>query len=645
MFFISAKVVAADGTLSGYAWGENVGWINFAPTGGGVSANSSGDLYGYAWGENIGWLSFNCIDASSCATVDYKVNISPFYASQSSGGGGSCPICQVCESDTTAPEISKIEVSKITSKFATVSWETDEETDSLAQYGIGEKYTFLSGNPADISTPLLQHEILLMNLSSATNYDLKIISRDAAGNVSMSDNISFKTADLTEIEKMEDDDKLDLTQEILDDLYAKGIIDDEMLKEIIEKIGSKPTILSEETSIRNLTSKSATIFWQTNKKANSFVRFRKANNDQLPWEEVGMSSEYIIDHLVTIDGLESDASYEYQAKSIDILGNIALSKINTFITKKKAVISEVSVSDITPESAVISWKTNIPITSEIDYGFSIDYGKKYESNIENRVIAHQVQLKGLENGKIYHYKVKGKDENYDSVTSDDYVFNTYAIPLISSYDVTEIRDYSASIKWSSNIETDSTVTFTDTKTLESRTQGDAKLVLDHKIDLTNLNPGTEYIVTIEGRDIFGNMARSADIKIVTLIDNIPPKIDNIRTDVSISSSKKEKTQLVVVWKTDELATSQIALYESGNEEKRNNSSVYDSNLTTKHTVVFTNLNAGVVYRFRVESADKAGNLAKSGEFTVLTPKNRRSIFQIILDIIEETFGWTKNIGI
>ena len=613
MFFISVKVVAADGVLSGYAWGENVGWIDFAPTGGGVSANSSGDLYGYAWGENIGWLSFNCTDASSCASVDYKVNISPFYASQSSGGGGgscpSCPSCPECESDIISPEISKMEVSEITSKFATISWETDEKTDSLVQYGIDEKYTFISGNPTDISTPLLQHEVLLPNLSPLTDYDLKVISRDIAGNVSLSNNISFKTTELTETEKTD----------------------------------SKPIMLSEETSVRNLTSKSATIFWQTNKEANSFVLFRKANNDQLSWEEVGMSSEYTVDHLVTLDRLESDTSYEYQAKSVDILGNIVLSKVSTFTTKKKAVISEVAVSDITLVSAVISWKTNIPITSEIDYGFSAEYGNKYESKIEDRVTAHRVQLKGLENGKIYHYRVKGRDESGDLVISDDYVFNTYAVPIISNYDITEVKDYSASIKWSSNIETDSTVIFTNIKTLESRTQGDAKFVLDHKIDLTNLSPGTEYVIKIEGRDIFGNMAKSSDIKIVTLIDNIPPKIDNIRTDVSISSSKKGKTQLVVVWRTDEPATSQIVLYENGNEENRNNSSTYDSNLTTKHTSVFTNLNAGTVYRFKVESADKAGNLAESGEFVVLTPKNRKSILQIILDIIEKTFGWTRNI--
>jgi hypothetical protein len=45
------------GNLSGYAWGTNVGWINFAPANGGVWADPlTGDFSGYAWGENVGWI-------------------------------------------------------------------------------------------------------------------------------------------------------------------------------------------------------------------------------------------------------------------------------------------------------------------------------------------------------------------------------------------------------------------------------------------------------------------------------------------------------------------------------------------------------------------------------------------------------------
>jgi len=46
------------GQLSGYAWGENAGWINFAPPIGGVVIAVSGQFNGWAWGENIGWINF-----------------------------------------------------------------------------------------------------------------------------------------------------------------------------------------------------------------------------------------------------------------------------------------------------------------------------------------------------------------------------------------------------------------------------------------------------------------------------------------------------------------------------------------------------------------------------------------------------------
>ena len=46
----------ATGELSGYAWGENVGWINFGSNYGAAAAArpavnlSTGDFTGYAWG-------------------------------------------------------------------------------------------------------------------------------------------------------------------------------------------------------------------------------------------------------------------------------------------------------------------------------------------------------------------------------------------------------------------------------------------------------------------------------------------------------------------------------------------------------------------------------------------------------------------
>lgn len=52
-----------NGNLSGSAWAENGGWVNFAPTGAGVTIDISGLFHGKAWGENIGWISFESAGA------------------------------------------------------------------------------------------------------------------------------------------------------------------------------------------------------------------------------------------------------------------------------------------------------------------------------------------------------------------------------------------------------------------------------------------------------------------------------------------------------------------------------------------------------------------------------------------------------
>ena len=69
----------ANGYLSGYAWGENIGWIklgddsagpynNNSSTDWGVNLDAGGNLSGFAWGENVGWIKFD--SAYNQATID-----------------------------------------------------------------------------------------------------------------------------------------------------------------------------------------------------------------------------------------------------------------------------------------------------------------------------------------------------------------------------------------------------------------------------------------------------------------------------------------------------------------------------------------------------------------------------------------------
>jgi hypothetical protein len=51
----SGNVVITDTAITGYAYGENIGFINLT----GIINDNEGDLSGYAWGENVGWVDFS----------------------------------------------------------------------------------------------------------------------------------------------------------------------------------------------------------------------------------------------------------------------------------------------------------------------------------------------------------------------------------------------------------------------------------------------------------------------------------------------------------------------------------------------------------------------------------------------------------
>ncbi len=89
------------GALSGHAYANTGSWINFSPTtvsGGtqvGVTITSAGELSGWAYvsGANGGWMKFDCTAVATCIKTDWRpVSARSFGGSSeqpSSGGGGS----------------------------------------------------------------------------------------------------------------------------------------------------------------------------------------------------------------------------------------------------------------------------------------------------------------------------------------------------------------------------------------------------------------------------------------------------------------------------------------------------------------------------------------------------------------------------
>lgn len=71
-----------DGSLSGWAWNDAIGWISFDSATAGsfhsyqVTIDSDGYFNGWAWNDIIGWIRFNCGVPGFCFQSNYKVKTS-----------------------------------------------------------------------------------------------------------------------------------------------------------------------------------------------------------------------------------------------------------------------------------------------------------------------------------------------------------------------------------------------------------------------------------------------------------------------------------------------------------------------------------------------------------------------------------------
>jgi len=86
-------------------------------------------------------------------------------------------------------------------------------------------------------------------------------------------------------------------------------------------------------------------------------------------------------------------------------------------------ISGVSVPSVGAFTATITWATDIPATSQVDYGLSPSYGQS--TTLDTSLVGTHVQvLTGLVAGARYHYRVNSRDSSQNLATSGDFTFIT-----------------------------------------------------------------------------------------------------------------------------------------------------------------------------------------------------------------------------
>ena len=117
------------------------------------------------------------------------------------------------------------------------------------------------------------------------------------------------------------------------------------------------------------------------------------------------------------------------------------------------VISGVAILNVTSSGALISWTTDKPSTSQVEWGASASYGNSSPLD-SSMVTSHAVALGGLSANTLYHFRVKSQDAAGSQVVSNDSTFTTSAAPsLRPTQPIAGAPAPSATILWSADMET------------------------------------------------------------------------------------------------------------------------------------------------------------------------------------------------
>jgi len=418
------------------------------------------------------------------------------------------------------------------------------------------------------------------------------------------------------------------------------------------KYTSPPTIVAEPTV--TAVSSSANISWAVNRPSIPSVRYG-TNKDNLSavWTSASATTE--TNHIVgPITGLEPGTTYYYQVQSLDAYrdyaADSAYSTTYQFTTLAAPSIANVIVSNITLNSADVTWETSSASNTKIYFGPTINYGFVLPENEESMTTRHTIKMQNLADSSRYHFQIAGNDINGNNIRSDDYIFDTLEMPKISAIDYQ--IDYTGpmpivNFSWVTNVATTSSVQYSvagiENTDIQEQSQS-AMVAPQHNITINKMQFATKYRFIVFGTDQFGNKIAS-DPQILNTAANIrPPIISNITIESSnVGSGNLNTATVVVYWETDALANSQVA-YDSGlSGSDYRKKTILDGKLTKNHIVVISGLNPGAPYHFQIITQDEVGNTARSDDQAVITGAVTQSVFTIISQTFNNIFGWLGKI--
>ena len=153
------------------------------------------------------------------------------------------------------------------SATATITWTTDEASDSLVEYGLAATY----GSSVSGAAAVTAHSITLSGLQAGTTYHYRVMSRDGSGNTATSGDFTFTTLSV-----------------------------------------NPGTLIISNVHAINITKNTATITWDTNLMTTSAVSYWNASGViNLPTD-----LSLVTVHTIQLSGLKANSLYSYQVSSV-----------------------------------------------------------------------------------------------------------------------------------------------------------------------------------------------------------------------------------------------------------------------------------------------------------------------------------------
>lgn len=397
-------------------------------------------------------------------------------------------------------------------------------------------------------------------------------------------------------------------------------------------------------TVSEITTRKAVVSWSTNRLSDSKVAYGTDSGEYFE-EEVG-SSEPVTGHILTLNNLSPGTKYYFTTKWTDEDGNTGQSDEGSFTTQPPPSTEEPVARNVGLTSAVIEFVTRNASRVKLYYGESSAFGGIKEIVTSTAESTQVVELNDLKDATKYYYKINTLDVDGTEYEGEIHSFETLPRPTISNVIVQQINGTAKTtllVRWSTNTAISSIVTYYPTVAPQLAVD-EVNVALEsgaHQMILFNLEPETAYSLLIRGQDVAGNEAVSDVQQITTSADTRPPQISELKAESEIIGTGEEATaQLIVSYKTDEPASSQIE-YGEGTGSVYSQKSQQSTTPTSNHLVIISGLSPGRVYHMRAVSTDAAGNEAFSIDKVVVTPKATENALDLVVNNLVGIFSFLK----